>query len=716
VAEPANPGPGMADKSTRVEAERDYYRGVAECLGRKALTDAQDFTRLIDDLRATEAELRRGREDLERQVAARTADLTRSNSELAEITSRYDELVRRIPNGVYTLRMRADGRPTFEYLSPRACLMLGYDHDAVLADADLGFAGIHPDDLDDLYRANDAATLAGDPLSWEGRFVVDGSIRWIRLDAHQSVVPGGDVLWNGVVSDVTDRRLAQDELRDREHLYRLLNELAPNAITVSDLEGRIRMANRAALQLFGEDEDAELVGRSVFEWVAPESRELAQAKLLELFTVLRFQRLELGFLRRDGDRFDGEVDVSLVRDDQGRPRMVIIVASDLTQRRRLEGERLRLQKLEAIGTLAGGLAHDFNNLLQGVFGYISLARMKLEDPAAAAAMLAQAERASGQAVSLTSQLLTFAKGGKPQKKRLSLPAVVEGATHFALSGTSTVCALDAPAGLWDADADEGQIVQVVQNIVMNASQAMQQAGVVRIELANLDLPGGSDGALPAGGRFVVVRIADAGVGIAPSYLPRIFDPYFTTKQSGSGLGLATAWSIVKRHGGSIRVASEPGRGTTFEVLLPAAAAEAGPMTSEPSAGKAAPGQRRLRVLVMDDEELIRSVAGAMIGSLGHTVDEAVDGREAVDLVERAIAAGQPYDIVVLDLTVRGGMGGDEAIGLIRALAPGIRAVVSSGYSDSAVVAEFRAHGFDAFLNKPYTLEALREVLVVPPAH
>ncbi len=444
VAESPDAGPDKADQAALLAAERDYYRNVAERLGRKALTDAQDFTRLIDDLRASEAELRRGREHLEREVSARTVDLRRSNSELAEITSRYDELVRRIPNGVYTLRMRADGSPAFEYLSPRTCQMLGYDHDAVLANAELGFAAIHPDDLGELRHANESATRAGDPLSWEGRFVVDGSIRWIRLDAHQTVVPGGDVLWNGVVSDVTDRRLAQDELRDREHLYRMLNELAPNAITVADLEGRILMANKPALQLFGEDADADLAGRSVFEWVSPESRALAQAKLLELFTVSRFQGLEFGFLRGDGHRFDGEADVSLVRDEQGRPRMVIIVASDLTQRRRLEGERLRLQKLEAIGTLAGGLAYDFNNMLQGVFGYISLARMKLDDPAAAAAMLAQAERASGQAVSLTSQLLTFAKGGKPQKKRLSLPAVVEGATHFALSGTSTVCANSRP--------------------------------------------------------------------------------------------------------------------------------------------------------------------------------------------------------------------------------------------------------------------------------
>ena len=708
----------FVEQLAAARAECEHHRAVAIQLGRKALTDAQDYARLIASLRRSEAELRRHHADLEQEVSRRTAELTRANSELGAAKRRYDDLVRRIPHGVYTLRIGTDGGRSFEYASPQFCELLGCDADAVTADSALVFRNVHPADLDDLVRLNGESVEDGTVLDWEGRVTVDGRERWLRLEADQTTLPGGDVLWSGVASDVTEFRQAQVHLRESEALHRQLNELAPNAITVCDLEGRIVMVNPVALQLYGEADAAAVVGRPFLDWVVPACRDLALASFRDLVTNLRLTGLELELRRADGTGFAGRADASLVCDERGRPRLVIIVTGDETERRRLESERLRLQRLEAIGTLAGGLAHDFNNLLQGVFGYISLARLQLGDAATAGALLAQAESATGQAVNLTSQLLTFAKGGKPQKTRLALPVVVERAAHFALSGTATVCILDAPEDLWDADADEGQVVQVVQNIVMNASQAMRQAGIVGIRLRNTELSPGRDEALPTGGRFVAVTVTDAGEGIAPPCLARIFDPYFTTKPHGSGLGLATAWSVVARHGGTIRVASTPGVGSTFTVLLPAATA--GPATAAgPGAGGCRPAAvaatRRQHILVMDDEDLVRSVAAAMLVSLGHRADEARDGQEAVSLAERACAAGDPYDMVILDLTVRGGMGGEEAVGRIRAVAPGVRAVVSSGYSDSAVMADFRAHGFDANLNKPYTIEALSACLAAGPA-
>lgn len=653
--------------------------------------------------------------ELQRLLAARAIDLERVNRELAEAKARYDDLVRRIPHGVYALHVSADGTRRFDYVSPQFCALLGLDEAVVVADASQVFRDADAEDLAALRAIDTSLLRPGTPLRWEGRFRSAGGERWLRLEAERTWLADGARVWSGVVSDITEFRRAQDRLRESEELYRQLHELAPNAITVCDLDGRILMANQAALRLFGEPNAEVVVGRAIFDWVAAGSVKAAQEKLGELMVAQRQVGLELELRRHDGSEFAGGADATLVRDARGQPRLVIIVASNETQRRYLESERLRLQKLEAIGTLAGGLAHDFNNLLQGVFGYISLARLQLSDPTTAAALLAQAEKATGHAVNLTGQLLTFAKGGKPQKARLALPTVVERAARFALCGTATVCILDAQDGLWDADADEGQAVQVVQNIVMNASQSMQQAGVVNISLRNLELRPRQDEALPDGGRFVAVAIADTGVGIAPPDLTRIFDPYFTTKQKGSGLGLATAWSIVARHGGTIRVDSAPGRGATFEVLLPAAAEALATPPAPTSPVREAVIGPCLRVLVMDDEDLVREVAVAMLGSLGHAVDEAVDGGEAVGLIERACAAGNPYDIVILDLTVRGGMGGEEAIGRIRSVAPGIRAIVSSGYSDSAVMADFRAHGFDAFLNKPYTIEALSACLVAGPA-
>jgi len=622
--------------------------------------------------------------------------------------TRFDDLVRRIPQGVYRLRAETDGSVRFEYLSPQLCRMLGCDPAAVLADAQLAYRAIHPEDIDGLRRATAEAVRSGDPLDWEGRLVAGDDIRWIRLEADRTVLPGGDAVWNGVASDVTARRLAEDRLRNSEEMYRQLNELAPNPIVVADLEGNILIVNPRALQFMGLTREDEAIGRSIFEWAAPSSLAAARARFAELFVASKVVNLELDFMRPDGTTFSGEANASMVLDEHGRPRQVIIIVSDLTQRRQLEDERHRLQKMEAIGTLAGGLAHDFNNLLQGVFGYISLAQLKLDDPAAAGALLAKAEEATSQAVSLTSQLLTFARGGEPQKKRLVLRDVVECATRFALSGSATVFSLDAAADLRDIDADEGQIAQVIQSIVMNARQAMLQGGVVRIDLRNVDLPAQSDEALPRGGRFVAIRITDTGAGIPALCLAKIFDPYFTTRQQGSGLGLATSWSIAKRHGGTIRVETEVGSGTSFEVLLPAAEP-----VSETRVAAAAPGPadlRKVRVLIMDDEDLVREVAVAMVESLGFSVGEAADGAEAVLMADRARAEGTPYDIVILDLTVRGGMGGDEAIGRIRALTPDVRAIVSSGYSASSVVADYRAHGFDAYLNKPYTIESLRECL------
>jgi len=400
------------------------------------------------------------------------------------------------------------------------------------------------------------------------------------------------------------------------------------------------------------------------------------------------------------------VNASLARDPEGRPQFVVIVSTDVTDRKQAELERLHAHKLESIGVLAGGIAHDFNNLLQGVFGYVSLARMNLDSREKAAAMLDQADRALNTSINLTGQLLTFAKGGKPRKKRLTLSPVIEDAARFALSGARSNLACDLDERLWRADADEGQIAQVVQNIVLNASEAMPEGGTVRVSARNCVVPAGTKAALPEGGPFVRIVVEDRGVGIQEQHLSRIFDPYFTTKQTGSGLGLATSYSVVRNHGGAIEVASELGRGSTFSVYLPATKPGGDREVDDASAAIVWKG----RVLVMDDEELVRSVAVRMVESLGHEVVGASDGQEAVEKLEEAKRSGRPFDVVILDLTVKGGMGGEEAARRIREIDPAVKAVVSSGYADNQVVANFAAHGFAAALNKPYRLDRLRHCL------
>ncbi|MDA8432345.1 MAG: ATP-binding protein [Nitrospiraceae bacterium] len=386
---------------------------------------------------------------------------------------------------------------------------------------------------------------------------------------------------------------------------------------------------------------------------------------------------------------------------------MIQTITDITEKHLLEEERLKTQKLESIGTLAGGIAHDFNNLLQGIFGYLSMAKLTYDHREKSLEMLEQAEKAIHVAVGLTTQLLTFSKGGKPAKKLMDLMPAVENAIKFALSGSQTDYRIEAAEDLCMVEADEGQLMQVIQNIALNADEAMSGRGTVTVAIENADIPRDSIVGLSGGGRFVRVSIRDTGAGIPEEDLPRIFDPYFTTKQKGSGLGLAAAYSIIRNHGGVIQVESEVSKGSLFIVYLPAAKkAEEGTL---PASVPAAPTKKG-RVLFMDDEVLMRDVAGEMIAVLGHEIQSAADGSAAIEMFRRARDEGRPFDVVILDLTVKGGMGGEEALRHLREIDPFVKAVVSSGYAGNAIVADYRAHGFAAFLNKPYRLEALRECL------
>ncbi len=365
---------------------------------------------------------------------------------------------------------------------------------------------------------------------------------------------------------------------------------------------------------------------------------------------------------------------------------------------RLEAALARASKLESLGVLAGGIAHDFNNLLTVVMGNLSLAKMDQRMETETRECLQQSEQAALRARELTQQLITFAKGGEPVRAVTDLTGVVREAALFALHGAKARCEFDFPADLWAADVDRGQIGQVVQNLVLNATHAMPSGGVIRLALANEHLETGAKPAL-GGGRYLRLSIADQGIGIAPDHLPRIFEPYFTTKAKGSGLGLATVYSIVKRHDGHVEVQSKLGEGTRFAIWLPAANGEA----PEPETRATALPVKEARVLFMDDEPSIRTLAGSIFKRMGVDYTAVVDGDAAVREYRTARAAGRPYSLVMLDLTVPGAMGGAEAMAKLRQIDPDVRAVVSSGYSNDPVMANYRAHGFRARVTKPYDI-------------
>jgi signal transduction histidine kinase/ActR/RegA family two-component response regulator len=384
--------------------------------------------------------------------------------------------------------------------------------------------------------------------------------------------------------------------------------------------------------------------------------------------------------------------------------------AEIAQREQTEEELLRSRKLESLGVLAGGIAHDFNNFLTVVQGNLEVAKTQLPAAEPAQDFLNQAAGACQRAKSLSSQLLTFAKGGAPVRRVTSVAQLVTDAVHLARTGSPIRIEVTIAEGLWSAQVDPGQIVQVLHNILINARDAMPGGGTIEVCAENI--PGNPD-------PQVRISIRDYGCGIPPDVLRQIFDPYFTTKAGGSGLGLATAYAIVGKHGGRISVESTPGAGTVFTVDLPALDLPASLENPESQAPVAVPIQRGAeRLLVMDDDEPLRILFTAVLTSLGYDVQAAADGAEAVALYETAKATDRGFDAVVLDLTVTGGMGGVEAAAKLKELDPSLKLIVSSGYSDAPVMSHFAQYGFDAVIVKPWTVkemsEVLRRVLVADP--
>ncbi|MBA3273147.1 MAG: response regulator, partial [Chthoniobacterales bacterium] len=382
---------------------------------------------------------------------------------------------------------------------------------------------------------------------------------------------------------------------------------------------------------------------------------------------------------------------------------------DVTERKRSEDERLTTSKLESLGTLAGGIAHDLNNILTVISGNIGLAQ--IEAPADCGnllSFLSKAGQAAQHAAHLSSQLLTFSKGGAPLKKISSIAHVLEQAAEFTLYGSNLRADLDIAPNLWNAEIDAGQIEQVVNALMLNAREAMPHGGTVRISARNVEFEEEKSGALLPAGRYVRVSVSDRGEGIPEELVTKIFDPYFTTKATASGLGLAISYSVVKKHGGFLHLESSSPEGATFTFYLRASDGVAAPESVK------APEKlyhfNHQRVLVMDDEAAIRELTSQLLGTLGYEVTAVPDGMEAVKTYERALRRGENFQVVILDATVRGGMGGLATIEHLRGMDPQVNAIICSGYSDEAALSEFLAYGFRGALPKPFTRRELAEAL------
>lgn len=506
-----------------------------------------------------------------------------------------------------------------------------------------------------------------------------------------------------VFIDIVKRKEVEQELRNSEKKHRQLVQSSPESIFIY-CDDKITFANDAGIKLLGAEKPGNIIGRSLLEFFHPNDHE----QVIQILQTTLEENQESPLLERQMKKLDGStVDIQVIFTPFTfkKQKAIQILALDISTNKRMEKELLRARQLESLGVLAGGIAHDFNNLLMGVLGNIDLAISDLDLGEKPYKLLKNALGASDRARDLTQKLLTFSQGGAPVKKATSLAELVTNSIDFILSGSNVKCNYLLPADLWAVNIDVVQFSQVIENLTFNALQAMPKGGLLTIQLENVDNK--SLKALPLTGKHVRLMIRDQGSGIPQEILPKIFDPYFSTKEQGSGLGLATTYSIVKKHNGLITVESELEKGTTFHVYIPATDKKPAPVKQQVTTVQQADEEK---ILIMDDEQLVRDVATAMLCSLKYNVESVSEGTEAIECYLKAKETGQPFHAVIMDLTIPGGMGGMETIQKLLAIDPEAKVIVASGYSNDPIVTKYKNYGFQGVLIKPFNTETLGKAL------
>ncbi len=687
--------PGSAASELRRRAEKLANRKAPENLQALSPAAAQ---KLLYERRVQQIELEMQNEEL------RTAQ-----EKLAESREQYFELYDVAPVGYFSISEKG----VVLEANLTGANMLGVVPRDLRAQRFSHF--VYRDDQDVYYLHRRKLFETRSPQLCEARMVRrDGSLFWARVEAILARDgKSGKPVCLATISDVTLKKRAEEALqieRDRAQQYLdiagvILLGLAPDQA--------ITLINRKGCELLGYAQE-ELIGKNWFDTVLPEAeREMVKAVFARLIKgeLEPVEHVENYVHTRSAEKRLISWNNALVRDAEGNIHGTLSSGEDITDSKRLAEEQQRVEKLESVGLLASGIAHDFNNILTAILGNISLARMEAEPDSEIQKILEETERASLRASELAGRLLTFSRAEPPVKKLVCLAELLRDTAGTALRRSNVKCAFSIPADLWTAEVDAGQVSQVIHNLVINALQAMPAGGTIELLAKNMALieTQALGRSLPIKeGDYVRISVADHGGGIPAEHLDKIFDPFFISRRKGNGLGLATAFSIARQHGGHLSVESKPGSGSTFYLYLPAFTQTTAPRQDKKEAMKAT---GKVRILVMDDEKAVRTVAGRMLKHLGHDdVEFASDGAEAVRLYKAAMESGNPFSVAILDLTVPAGMGGDVAISKLLKIDPGVKAIVSSGYADESAIVSYSDYGFSGVVAKPYTIEELGKVL------
>ncbi|MDD5434284.1 MAG: response regulator [Nitrospira sp.] len=556
--------------------------------------------------------------------------------------------------------------------------------------------------------------LKGVEIVFEGeRFVINSGVRQVvnfLLSTYEGAIrQNRDLkfmqreLQNLNQSLETKVKERTQKLKSSEENFRALAENLSDGIIISNIEGRHIYSNISMLLLSGYSVD-EFVNKSFKDIIIPVDVPKVAAKIKRAQEDKAYPiQYETSIVTKDKREIPVELTVTSTKwEDES---AAIVIVRDISERKKRVEDLIKKDKLDSVGVLAGGIAHDFNNLLTGILGNVSLAKMSCSAGDKTYNLLSDAEKATFRARDLTRQLLTFSKGGTPLKQASSIADILRESASFAARGSNVRCMFSLPDDLRLVDVDSGQFSQIIHNLVINAVQAMRDGGEISLSAENADI-GTKDNIPVSDGKYIKITIKDTGTGIPADHLTKIFDPYFTTKEFGTGLGLATVYSIVKNHAGYITVDSAPDKGTSFFIYLPASSKDVPDITARENEIISGNG----RILIMDDEDIIRDVADEMLSRLGYEVSCAKDGTEAIEMYRKAREAGRPFDAVIMDLTIPGGMGGTEAIKILHEIDPAAKAIVSSGYSNDEIISEYREHGFIAYITKPYRFTELSRIV------